>query len=269
MSTPTFKSYNPEQLFLLPPSVEELIKSIHPVRVFHKVIEGINIDSLLAEYPGGGTSSYHPKMMLKVIVFAYLSNIYSSRKIEAALEENIHFMWLSGMSKPDHNSINRFRSDRLQNPLKEIFVQIVQLLAGEGLLDIKALYTDGTKIEANANRYTFVWGKAAERSRERIKRQVNELWSYAQKVAKAELNDTAPLEFNAADAGQVEKAIAQIDDALSKKRSIRRFVRSLTMQRRTGRRMCVNISSRKSSSSKARKSVVATPRPILVQHSCA
>jgi len=183
MSTPIFKSYNPGQLFLLPPSVEELIKANHPVRVVHQIIERINIDPLLAEYPGGGTTSYHPKMMLKVIVFAYLSNIYSSRKIEAALEENIHFMWLSGMSKPDHNSINRFRSDRLQKPLKEIFVQIVQLLAAEGLLDIKELYTDGTKIEANANRYTFVWGKAAERSRERIKRQVNELWSYAQKVA--------------------------------------------------------------------------------------
>ena len=221
MATPlkvAFKSYDPDQLFLLPPSVEEMIKPNHPVRVVHQIIESINIDPLLAQYSGGGTSSYHPRMMLKVIVFAYLSNIYSSRKIEAALEENIYFMWLSGMSKPDHNSINRFRSDRLQKPLKEIFVQIVQLLAGEGLLDIKELYTDGTKIEANANRYTFVWGKAAERSRERIKQQVNELWGYAQSIAKAELTDTAPLEFNAADAKEVEKAIAQIDEALSKKK---------------------------------------------------
>lgn len=213
----TFKSYDPKQMLLLPPSLEELIEANHPVRVVDQVIERINIEPLLAAYQGGGTSSYHPRMMLKVIVFAYLSNIYSSRKIEAALKENILFMWISAMNKPDHNSINRFRSERLQKPLKEIFVQIVELLAAEGLLDIKELYTDGTKIEANANRYTFVWGKSVERSRERIKKQVDELWQYAQHIASEELADTAPLEFDPADPVQVEKTIEKIDQVLSDK----------------------------------------------------
>lgn len=115
-----FKNYDPKQMLLLPPSLEELIEANHPVRVVDQVIERINIEPLLAAYQGGGTSSYHPRMMLKVVVFAYLSNIYSSRKIEAALKENILFMWISAMNKPDHNSINRFRSERLQKPLKEI-----------------------------------------------------------------------------------------------------------------------------------------------------
>ncbi len=69
-------------------------------------------------------------------------------------------MWLSGMSIPDHNTINRFRSHRLKEVLRQIFTQVVMMLADQGVLTIKELYTDGTKIEANANRYTFVWGNA-------------------------------------------------------------------------------------------------------------
>lgn len=85
-----FKNYNSNQLMLLPPSLAELIDAHHPVRVVEQVIESIDIGPVLSKYKGGGTSSYHPKMLLKVLVYAYLSNIYSSRKIEAALKENIH-----------------------------------------------------------------------------------------------------------------------------------------------------------------------------------
>ena len=73
------------------------------------------------------------------------------------LKVNIHFMWLSAMGKPDHNTINRFRGQRLQKTLQPIFTQAVLLLCEEGVLSIKDLYTDGTRIEASANRYTFVW----------------------------------------------------------------------------------------------------------------
>ena len=88
-----------------------------------------------------------------------LSNVYSSRKIELAIRENINFMWLTGMTIVDHNTINRFRSHKLKDSFKEIFKQVVLLLASEGLISMKQLYTDGTKIEAQAGRYTFVWGK--------------------------------------------------------------------------------------------------------------
>jgi transposase len=91
-----------------------MIEANHPVRVVNQVIESINIDPLLKKYKSGGTSSYHPRMMLKILVYAYLNNVYLSRKMEAALKENIHFMWLSAMSKPDHNTLNRFRSERLK-----------------------------------------------------------------------------------------------------------------------------------------------------------
>jgi transposase len=103
---------------LLPPSLEELIEPNHLVRTVNKVIDSINVGPLFEKYKGGGTSSYHPRMFLKVLIYSYMCNNYSSRKMEAALKENIHFMWLSGISRPDHNTLNRFRSERLKDVLK-------------------------------------------------------------------------------------------------------------------------------------------------------
>ena len=157
-------------------------------------------------------------MLLKVLVFGYINNIYSSRRMEEALGQNIHFMWLAGMSKPDHNTINRFRGQRLQKTLQPIFTQVVFLLHDEGLLSLKELYTDGTKIEANANRYTFVWGKAMKTSRERIKQQLDELWQYAQRVAAAELDDTDPSGFKKIDSEKVTETINKINAALADKK---------------------------------------------------
>jgi transposase len=90
---------------LLPPDLNDLIAANHPVRVVSEVLEKVDICELLRLYKPGGTSSYHPRMLLKVLVYAYISNIYSSLKIEEAVAQNINFMWLAGMSKPDHNTI--------------------------------------------------------------------------------------------------------------------------------------------------------------------
>jgi transposase len=212
-----FKAYHQQQGMLLPPSLDELILADHPVRIVNQVLDKIDIDPLLKKYRGGGASSFHPRMLLKVLVYAYINNTYSSRKIEAALQENIHYMWLSGRSTPDHNTINRFRSDRLKEVLRQVFTQVVMLLAEEGLLNIKELYTDGTKMEANANRYTFIWGNAIKTSKERIKKQLVELWQYAQNIAASELPDTDPTCFNKIDADKVEQTIRQIDQALHDK----------------------------------------------------
>jgi hypothetical protein len=115
------------------------------------------------------------------------------------------------------STINRFRSDRLKEVLRQVFTQVVVLLAEEGLVNIKELYTDGTKIEAGANRYTFVWGNAIKTSKERIKKQLDELWQYAQKIAAAELPDTDPTRFDKIDADKVEQTIEQINEALKDK----------------------------------------------------
>ncbi|WP_436867173.1 transposase, partial [Bacillus fungorum] len=88
--------------------------------------------------------------------------IYSSRKIEEQLHENIHFMWLSDEKTPDFRTINRFRSERMKDVIYETFFSLIDLLKQEGLVKLEDYFLDGTKIEANANRYTFVWKKSTE-----------------------------------------------------------------------------------------------------------
>jgi transposase len=217
MSKAVFKTYAPNQLQLLPPSWDEKIPLNHPVRVVSSVIDSLDLSKLYKSYEGGGTSSYHPKMLLKGIIFAYINNIYSSRKIEEAIKSNIYFIWLCGMNEPDHNTINRFRGKKVAPVLKDIFKQIVLLLAEEGLVSLKDIYVDGTKIEANANRYTFVWGNAIKTNKEKMAKQIDELWQYAQSIANEELKDTAPLDFKTIDAEKVKQTVAAIEEAIKDK----------------------------------------------------
>src|SRR4030042_4294507 len=212
-----FKDYSPNQILLLPPSLEEMIEQSHPVRVVSQVIDNLDIDALIKKNKGGGCSGYHPRIMLKILVYGYLTNLYSSRKIEQAVTQNIHFMWLSGMSLPDHNTINRFRSDRVKWVLKKVFSQVVLLLVEKGIIALKEAYLDGTKIEANANRYTFVWGRSIIKSKERIRKQLVELWSYAESVAREELENNEPDSFEKIDQESVLKTIESIDKALKGK----------------------------------------------------
>lgn len=180
---PVFRPYHQNQLMALPPSFDELIPADHTVRVVNDVINAINIEPLLKAYHVRGGSNYHPLLLLKVLVYGYVTNIYSSRKLAEACRERIPFMWLSAMSKPDHNTINRFRGVRLKHALRSVFEEVVKLLAEEGLLSIDQVYTDGTKIEANANKYTFVWKKSIQTNKEKMKKQLEEIWNYAQHIA--------------------------------------------------------------------------------------
>ncbi len=102
---PSFKPYYQDQLLMLPPKLEELIPKHHPVRIVNDVINQINLEPLLEAYHIKGGSNYHPQMLLKVLVYGYVTNIYSSRKLEAACRESVYFMWLSAMNYPDHNTI--------------------------------------------------------------------------------------------------------------------------------------------------------------------
>ena len=202
---------------LLPPDLEELIESNHPVRVINAVIDHLSLDEVIKKYKGGGTSSFHPRMLLKVLVYSYICNEYSSRRIEQLLKRDVQFMWLSAMATPDHNTINRFRSERIKDVLKDVFTQVVKLLAESGHVSLKDINVDGTKIEANANRYTFVWGNAIKTNREKMGQQLEELWNYAETVAAEELKDKRPSSFAPIDPEQVKDTIAQINEALAEK----------------------------------------------------
>ena len=126
-------------------------------------------------------------------------------------------MWLIGQSKPDHGTISNFRGQRLRNQLKQIFTQVVLLLQEAGVLSIKDLYIDGTKIEANANRYTFVWAKSAKTSRERIQKQLKDIWAYVEKVYGEEQKELNEPDFTAIDPEKIAATIDQINEALKDK----------------------------------------------------
>lgn len=215
---PTFKAYHQEQIMLLPPSLDELVPQGHPVRVVNEVIDKININTLLNAYANKGCSSYHPKMLLKLLIYGYVSNVYSSRKLEASCKENICFMWLTGMNFPDHNTINRFRGVRLKEALRSVFEEVVKLLAAEGLLSIDEIYTDGTKMEANANRYTFVWKKAIQTNKEKMKKQLEDIWNYAQSVATAEDDMPPPPDFTNIDTEKVQSTVDKLNEVLKPKK---------------------------------------------------
>ena len=212
-----WKTNNQDQLSLLPPSYDDLVPQNHPVRIVNTIVDQIDLSVLEKEYKGGGTSSYHPRVLLKILIYAYLRNLYSSRKIEEALGENLHFIWLAGTAKPDHNTISNFRSGKLKGHFKKIFNQVVVLLAEQGYLSLKDIYVDGTKIEANANRYTFVWAKSITTSRKRIEKQLKELWNYVEKVYVNQEHLPNTPSFEAIDPEKVSQTIAYINKTLEGK----------------------------------------------------
>ena len=169
-----FKPYTMGQL-QLPTNLEDLIPENHVVRVVNETIDNMDLSILMRPYKGGGTSSFHPKMMLKVLIYAYTQRIYSSRQIAKALRENVNFMWISANNRPDFRTINRFRGVVMREIMEEVFTAVVALLIEEGYVKLENYFVDGTKMEANANKHTAVWAKSTGRYKGQLQKKIQEL----------------------------------------------------------------------------------------------
>ena len=213
MANLAIKSDNRKQNLLLPPSLDELVPENHIVRVVDAVIDRIDISDILSTYRGGGNSAFNPKMMLKVLVFAYLSNVYSSRRIEELLKRDIYLMWLAGMQRPDFRTINYYRGKRLKEGFDAVFTQVVELLHEEGFVSLKVQYIDGTKIESVANKYTFVWRGSVEKYDARLKAKTEALLSQIQQRHIIENQENPVSEELAAEdvAKRVERIRSKVD----------------------------------------------------------
>jgi transposase len=181
-AAPVFKTYVMHQDQLLPPSYDEVIEAGHLVRVVNEAIDKLDLSALLAQYKGGGTSSYHPQMLLKVLVYAYSKKIYSSRKIAAAVRENIPFMWLSGGNQPDFRTINDFRGSRMKTVIDEVFAEVLEYLIETGHVKLENYFVDGTKIEADANQHKVVWAKRKETYQKRVREKIDKLLEQIEQV---------------------------------------------------------------------------------------
>jgi transposase len=226
MAKIVFKKENSKQLILLPPDLGSLIPENHLVRVVDKVINQLNLSPLFDTYQGGGTSSYHPRIMLKVLIYAYIEKIYTTRGIEKALRENINFMWLSGMSTPDHGTIHNFRASRMKEAVEDVFGSVIEVLIESGYVKRENLFVDGTKIEANANRYSYIWKKNVERYELSVRQKIKELLTHIellQQQEDAEYNghNLEEVEGNLS-SEKVEKLIENINSKLSEGKKSRK-----------------------------------------------
>ena len=117
----------------------------------------------------GRNPAVDPKTMFKILTYAYSQGIYSTRKIERACRRDINFMWLlAGQKAPDHSTIARFRTGFLANACEDLFYQMVRKLASMKKLSMETVFIDGTKLEACANKYTFVWKKAVTKNQTKL-----------------------------------------------------------------------------------------------------
>lgn len=181
----SFKPYEQNQL-QIPMQWESMIEKEHVARVVNDVVEQMNLDKILETYSPLGQSSFNPKMMLKILMYGYIKKRYSSRLIAEGVKSDIYFIWLSGGNKPTRNVINDFRKDKMKLIIEDVFAELLLILEQKGYIDLKDYFVDGTKMEANANKYSFVWKTSVEKNREKLQKKVHDLMNEIDKLNEEE-----------------------------------------------------------------------------------
>ena len=237
-----FRPHINNQTVLFPQRIDKDIAENDPVRLVNAVVDRLNLENFNKLYKERGRSAYHPRMMLKVIIYAYMNNIYSCRRIERALLRDVHFIWLAGYEQPDFITINRFRN-RVKDEINDVFTQLVLILAERGLVSLDVEYIDGTKIESKANKYTFVWKKTVVRNRARLLDKIRALLGQIDDaVAQDNADSDTPVEFTPAQLTEIceelrnsiERAEADKNKDKAEKarlRELKRQARELERQR--------------------------------------
>ena len=149
---------------------EKVIPADDSVRLLDQIVEEVDLASLMRAYKRTGRKpATGPVTMLKIVLYSYMQGKYSSRGIALASVRDINFIWLlDGAQAPNHNEIARFRSQRLTECGEELFYQFVRRLYEKGEIRYEHLFVDGTKLEANANKYSFVWKKSTTKYEARV-----------------------------------------------------------------------------------------------------
>ncbi|MDN4527735.1 transposase, partial [Fictibacillus fluitans] len=184
-SAPTFKPYDNQQVQMIF-DLQEWIPDHHVARVIDEMVEAVPDDRLFSYYSGGGRSSYHPKMMIKVLLYGYSQKVYSCRGIEKLLQENLPAMWLAAMQKPDFRTLNDFRGQRMKVLMDELFETMIWKLIEDEYITMDHYFLDGTKIEADANKYSFVWKKSTMKHEAKLKENIQETLHHINRLTEFE-----------------------------------------------------------------------------------
>lgn len=180
-----FKDYQQNQGQLLPKSLSDSISSDHTARLINQVIDEMDLSFILNQYSLLGQKAYNPRMLFKVLVYAYTIGIRSSRKIADRLNEDVVFMWLSGRSTPDFRTIADFRKDKLID-VKKTFVEVLGLCRQLGMIRIGKVAIDGTKFRSDSNGNKMQYRKTLNKRKESIEEQVDDIFHEADEVDRQE-----------------------------------------------------------------------------------
>jgi transposase len=179
-----FRSIDRQTGYLLPPSVDEWLPERHLARFVVEVIDGLNLGRMSGAYRGSGSASYHPRMLLGLLVYGYATGVFSSRKLERATYDSVAFRFIAANDHPDHDTIAAFRR-RFLTDIETLFIDVLRLAREMGVLKMGTIGLDGTKIHANASRHSALSYEHAGKIEAQLKAEVADL------MAKAEAADTA------------------------------------------------------------------------------
>jgi transposase len=183
-----FRTIDRQTGYLLPPSVDEWLPEKHLARFIVEVIDGLDLGAMSGAYRGSGSASYHPRMLLGLLVYGYATGVFSSRKLEQATYDSVAFRFIAANDHPDHDTIATFRR-RFLKEIEKLFVEVLQLAREMGVLKMGTIGLDGTKIHANASRHSALSYEYAGRIEAQLKAEVADLMARAEAADAADVPD--------------------------------------------------------------------------------
>src|SRR6202167_4865843 len=183
-----FRPIDRDTDFLLPPSVDEWLPQRHLARFVVEVIAGLDLRAMTGSYRGSGEASYHPKLLLGIIIYGYATGVFSSRKLERATYDSVAFRFIAANDHPDHDTIATFRR-RFLPQIEDLFVQVLVLAREIGVLKLGTVALDGTKIHANASRHSALSYEHAGTIEAQLKAEVADLMVKAEAADAADIPD--------------------------------------------------------------------------------
>src|SRR5882724_9100617 len=183
-----FRPIDRDTGFLLPPSVDEWLPERHLARFVVEVVGGLDLRSMTGSYRGSGEASYHPELLLGLVVYGYATGVFSSRKLERASYDSVAFRFIAANDHPDHDTIATFRR-RFLKEIETLFVGVLLLAREMGMLQLGTVALDGTKIHANASRHSALSYEHASQIEAQLKAEVAELLALAEAADSADVPD--------------------------------------------------------------------------------
>jgi len=186
----SYRPYDPDQVMLLPAALQDWLPKGHLAYFISDTVDALDLSAFYARYAGGGARNqpFHPSMMVKVLVYGYATGVFSSRKIERRLHEDLAFRMLAAGNFPKHRTIRDFRALHLKE-LSDLFVQVVKLARELGLVKLGTVAIDGTKVKANASRHKAMSYERMQQAEAELKAQIDALLQRAKRSDEAEADE--------------------------------------------------------------------------------